>query len=256
MHWRLLLTPPLAGTRNMAIDEALLERARGGSEGVVRVYSWLQPTISFGRNQRAVGIYEPVRADRASLHVVRRLTGGRALVHHREITYSVTAPVRDGDDLRGSYARINALLVEALTRLGVDVSIAGRTDRLASPSAAPCFERPAEGELMHQGRKLVGSAQVRIDGAWLQHGSVLVHDDQSRLQEASRNGELRLASAATLAEALQRDVTPEEFAVVLFDAVRSRWDAGATELRYNGDVAGRAALLEPRYASTEWTWRA
>ena len=109
---------------------------------------------------------------------------------------------------------------------------------------------------MHQGRKLVGSAQVRIDGAWLQHGSVLVHDDQSRLQEASRNGELLLASAATLAEALQRDVTPEEFAAVLFDAVRSRWDAEATELPYNGEVAGRAALLEPRYASTEWTWRA
>ena len=109
---------------------------------------------------------------------------------------------------------------------------------------------------MHQGRKLVGSAQVRIDGAWLQHGSVLVHDDQSRLQDASRNGELPLAHAATLAEALQRDVTPDEFAAALFDAVRSGWDAGASELRLDGDVAGRAALLEPRYASAEWTWRA
>jgi lipoate-protein ligase A len=256
MHWRLLLTPPLAGARNMAIDEALLERARGRGEGVVRVYSWVQPTISFGRNQRAIGIYDPARANRANLHVVRRLTGGRALVHHREITYSVTAPVREGDDLRGSYARINALLVESLTRLGVDVIIAGRTDRLASPSAGPCFERPAEGELMHRGRKLVGSAQVRIDGAWLQHGSVLVHDDQSRLQEASSNGEFLLASAATLAEALQRDVTPDEFAAVLFDAVRSRWDAGATDLPLDSDVAGRAALLETRYTSAEWTWRA
>lgn len=256
MNWRLLLTPPFGGARNMAIDEALLERARRTNEGVVRVYSWTRPTISFGRNQRACGVYDPALAERAKLDVVRRMTGGRALVHAREITYSVTAPVRDGEDLRGSYAQINALLVDALTRLGVSVTIAGRTARLASPSAAPCFELPAEGELMHDGRKLVGSAQVRHDGSWLQHGSVLVHDDQSRLQEASANGALALARAATLREALQRDVTPGEFAAALFGAVRDTWDAEAAELPFDGVLDGRAAVLEARYASAEWTWRA
>jgi lipoate-protein ligase A len=191
----------------MAIDEALLDRARETGEGVVRVYSWLRPTISFGRNQRVRGAYDPARAAEAGLDVVRRMTGGRALVHHREITYSVGAPAHDGDDLRASYARINALLVDALRQLGVDVLIAGRSDRLPPPGSAPCFERPAEGELVHAGRKLVGSAQVRERGAWLQHGSLLVHDDQHRLGEASANGALPLEPGYPH-EALRRDVTP------------------------------------------------
>lgn len=255
MTWRLLLTAPASGAQNMALDEALLDRARTTGEGVVRVYSWAHPTISFGRNQRARAAYDPARASKAGLDVVRRITGGRALVHHREITYSITAPVRVDQDLRTSYAHINALLVNALARQGLAVTIAGRTDRLPPPGSAPCFELPAEGELMYNGRKLVGSAQVRDDGAWLQHGSLLVHDDQCRLLDASTNASLPLAGAATLGEALQRDVGPAEFASALFGAVRKTWDATATELTLDGSLAERACEHEARYASAEWTWR-
>ena len=256
MTWRLLLTQPADGVKNMAIDEALLERARSTGEGVVRVYSWTRPTISFGRNQRARGAYDPSRAAQAQLDVVRRVTGGRALVHHREITYSVTAPVRDGEDLRASYAKINALLVDALSRMGVPVAVAGRTDRLAPPGAAPCFELPAKGELIYDGRKLVGSAQVRNEGAWLQHGSVLIRNDQHLLREAAVGDSVPLADAATLAEVLERDVTPEEFALALFGAVCDRWDVNASEITIDGAVAERAQALEARYADAEWTWRA
>jgi lipoate-protein ligase A len=255
MLWRLLLTPPSTGPRNMAIDEALLDRARETGEGVVRVYSWIRPTISLGRNQRARGAYDPARAAEGGLDVVRRITGGRALVHHREITYSVSATVQDGDDLRTSYARINTLLVDALGRLGVVATIAGRTDRLPPPGSAPCFELPVEGELIHAGRKLVGSAQVRERGAWLQHGSLLVHDDQRRLRDASAHAVMPLAPAATLSEALCRDVTPPEFAAALFGAVRDAWDPAARVLEIDGELAGRAHELETRYASPEWTWR-
>jgi lipoate-protein ligase A len=167
MTWRILLTPPAPGVRNMALDEALLHRARQTGEGVVRVYSWSQPTISFGRHQRTRGAYDAARAARAGLAVVRRLTGGRALVHDREITYSVTAPDRPGEDLRSSYRDVNALLAASLARLGVPVGVAGRGPRLAAPALAPCFELPAEGELTWGGRKLVGSAQVRVAAARL-----------------------------------------------------------------------------------------
>lgn len=255
MLWRLLLTPPATGPHNMAVDEALLDRARHTGEGVVRIYSWSRPTISFGRNQRARGAYDATRATAAGLDVVRRITGGRALVHHREITYSVTAPVQD-DDLRASYARINALLVDALARIGAAAAIAGRSDRLPAPGSAPCFELPAEGELVHEGRKLVGSAQVRESGAWLQHGSLLVHDDQPRLRDAAIRELLPISPAATLSDALGRGVPPAEFAAALFGAVRDHWDPAARELEIDGVLADRARELEERYASPEWTWRA
>jgi lipoate-protein ligase A len=255
MLWHLLLTPPATGPLNMAIDEALLDRARATGEGVVRVYSWSRPTISFGRNQRACGAYDPARATAAGLDVVRRITGGRALLHHREITYSVTAPVQD-DDLRTSYTRINALLVDALARIGVAAVVAGRTERLPPPGSAPCFELPAEGELVHAGRKLVGSAQVRDQGAWLQHGSLLVHDDQLRLRDAAVHELPPIPPAATLHDALCREVQPAEFATALFGAVRNGWDAAAREMVIDDGLADRARALADRYAAPEWTWRA
>src|SRR5215212_9280858 len=119
VHWRLLVTPPASGADNMALDEALMERARETGEWVLRVYSWASPTISLGRNQTARGRYDLAAIHSRRLGVVRRPTGGRAILHHREITYSVTAPVADAGDLRASYERINRLLVAGLDSLVV-----------------------------------------------------------------------------------------------------------------------------------------
>ena len=100
MRWHLLLTPPLPGVDNMAIDDALMARARRTGEGVVRVYSWAEPTLSLGRNQWTAGVYSAERAHAVGVGVVRRATGGRALLHSREITYSVTAPAPPDESLR------------------------------------------------------------------------------------------------------------------------------------------------------------
>src|SRR5215207_4508442 len=157
MHWSLLLTPPLSGAENMALDEALLERAAATGTAVFRAYSWARPTLSFGRNQAARDAYDPGRARANGIDVVRRPTGGRSLLHSREVTYSVTAPVAMAGTLRESYARINRLVVEGLQRLEVAVEVASPRERSLPPSASPCFERPAAGELVVEGRKLVGS---------------------------------------------------------------------------------------------------
>ena len=186
MHWSLLLTPPLSGAENMALDEALLQRAGTSGNAVFRVYTWAEPTLSFGRNQTARGMYDPKRAREQGIAVVRRPTGGRSLLHHREVTYSVTAPVDKAGSFRESYARINRLLVDGLARLGVAVELASPRERSLPPSAAPCFERPAAGELVVDDRKLVGSAQWRDQGAMLQHGSILVEDDQGMIAELAR----------------------------------------------------------------------
>lgn len=259
MRWHLLLTPPLPGADNMAFDEALLRRASRTGEGVVRVYSWATPTLSLGRNQHACGAYSADRARAAGVDVVRRSTGGRALYHHREITYSVTAPAPPGQPLLVAYAAINAALRDALHAMGVPVQLAPGAGRLPPPGSAPCFELPAKGELMLDGHKLVGSAQYRDGGALLQHGSILVHDDQVMVARLAHTP-LAVAEAATLAAALGREPTAQEFAEAFFAVVRRDWDGEACTLAPDfaqGDEAvehdrraARAHFLDPG-----WTWR-
>jgi lipoate-protein ligase A len=242
----------------MARDTALQARAARTSETVFSIYSWERRTLSFGRHQPAFGFYDVERLRAADVEVVRRPTGGRAILHHREVTYSVTAPLADAAPLRESYSRINRLLLDGLLRLGVAAELASVGGRSPSPSIRPCFETPSEGELVARGSKLVGSAQWREDGALLQHGSILVDDDQSSLSSfaAHTAGEDRtpIATPATLTALLGRTPDVAEVASAMFDAVRSLEDGDATEL---GEDEIRADTLKqvPRFLDEEWTWR-
>src|SRR5256885_1524368 len=123
-RWRLLLAPPRSGAENMARDTALQLRAAKMSETVFSVYSWTQPTLSFGRHQPASGFYDVERIRAAGLDVVRRPTGGRAILHDREVTYSVTAPLENHEPLRQTYSRINRILLDGLARLGIVAGLA------------------------------------------------------------------------------------------------------------------------------------
>jgi lipoate-protein ligase A len=253
MPWRLLPSPPLAAADNMALDEALLRRAARTGETVLRVYAWAAPTLSFGRNQAAAGIYDPARARDLGVEIVRRPTGGRALLHHREVTYSVTAPA--DADLRASYARINRVLLHALQSLGAAAQLAAPAGRAPLPGDAPCFETPVEGELVIGARKLVGSAQWRDGGALLQHGSILVDDDQPLLARLASRPIPPAPPAATLREALGRAPSLEEVAGHLFDAVRALEDPDAEPLGDDPEVAEDAERLRSHYMDEAWTWR-
>lgn len=175
-RWRLLVSPPADGATNMAVDHALFERAATADDAVLRLYAWTRPTLSLGMHERARLDATAVAA--RGVDVVRRPTGGRALLHHREVTYSVTAPTQ-GRTLGETFRAINALLLDALQRLGVAASEAERRGRATAPDGAACFAEPNAGELVVGGRKLVGSAQRRDERALLQHGSILLADDQA-----------------------------------------------------------------------------
>ncbi|MDQ6873003.1 MAG: hypothetical protein M3037_13515, partial [Gemmatimonadota bacterium] len=209
----------------MARDTALQARAAATSETVFSVYSWERPTLSFGRHQPAAGLYDLERIRAACVDVVRRPTGGRAILHNREVTYSVTAPLRDEEPLREAYSRINRILLDGLARLGVAAGTATPRGRSPVPSIRPCFETRGEGELVADGAKLVGSAQWRDGGALLQHGSILVEDDQSSLPyfaAGALNVSLgSMTQPATLAALLGRAPDAAEVASAMFDAVRS-----------------------------------
>ena len=239
----------------MAVDEVLLHRAGATGEAVFRVYSWTGPTLSLGRNQPARGQYDPSALREHGVSVVRRLTGGRAVLHHREVTYSVTAPEALGGALRDAYARINAILVGGLRALGVDATIAMPNGRAPLPSTAPCFEVPTEGELVLGARKLVGSAQYREGGALLQHGSILVDDDQPLVSSLLHDPVAPAPPPATLHHALGRVPPLGEVAAALFSAVRTDEDPTASELAFDHPFSDAVAAATARYRDERWTWR-
>ena len=242
----------------MAVDEALLARARTTGEAAFRVYTWLRPTLSLGRHQAARGLYSPERAATLGVDVVRRPTGGRAVLHAREVTYCVAAPVAPGEALGAAYARVNQVLLEGLRRLGVDAHLAEPSGRAPLPTGAPCFEIPVAGEIVVAGRKLVGSAQYREGGAFLQHGSILVEDDQSLLARLALRPLPPTPPAATLRAALGRPPSDTEVADALFAAVRAREDPEATSLAGDSYEAELGAVVRGavvHYRDPAWTWR-
>lgn len=247
----------------MALDEALMSRAVEAGAWILRVYSWSTPTLSLGRNQAARGGYDlDALADRG-IDVVRRPTGGRAILHDREVTYSVVAPATGAGDLGESYARINRLLIAALRTLGIDASVVDRDQRpranenpdVDRPGLLPCFDHPSIGEITFAGRKLIGSAQWRCNNALLQHGSILIDNDQGQLSSFIRGNEVELPRVATLRDALGRAPSESEMADALFGAVREIEDPGACRMTPDEALLDCANSLQEHYLDASWTWR-
>ena len=239
----------------MAVDAALLERAHSTGECVMRIYEWSRPTLSLGRNQIGRGHYDLGRAHAAGVDIVRRPTGGRAVLHHQELTYSITAPAHALGTHRESYARINQLLLAALRTLGVEAAIAGKGGRAPGPGLAPCFDLPGEGELTAGGRKLVGSAQWRDAGALLQHGSILVEDDQALATALLRAPAAPPPPAASLRALLGRAPAAADLAAAVWGAIVTMEDPDASPLVVDSSLERRVAVERQHFLDEQWTWR-
>jgi len=253
--WRMFVTPARSGAANMAMDHALMERARRTGERVLRVYTWSSPTLSLGRHQAARGRIDAGVARSLGVSLVRRPTGGRALLHYREVTYSVTAALSREDSVRNWYASINEILLSALRALGVKAQMAIVAGRTPLPGLASCFVRADEGEITVDGRKLVGSALLRRDGALLQHGSILLDDDQNLLAQLLPEGEMPPSPAGTLRQALTEVPSVGTVAESLFTALREAGSVQASPLEHDSRLQAEADDAEPSYAGEEWTFR-
>lgn len=256
-----------AGAWNMAVDHALMDRARRGRT-CLRLYRWDPPCLSFGRNQRARGRYHREELRRRGAQVVRRPTGGRAVFHRRELTYAFAAPDGRWGDLRESYRRINRALAGALRELGVPAGIQEERPegRSPGPTSRACFRDPLPGEVVVDGRKLVGSAQWRNDGALLQHGSILLGDDQAVAEELRTDGEQRgeedpvgsgrpRVRAASLAACLEGLPGMGTMAAALREGFARELGVEAVELDDAPGLRRRAGEHLDRYRDEEWTWR-
>jgi len=260
--WRLLLDPPATGAWNMAVDEGLLDGvAAGDTPPTLRFYEWAPPCLSLGYFQ-AFEVVDVAGCRSLGVDVVRRPTGGRAILHDRELTYSVALPLSllglDGGVLP-SYHRLSLALERGLKRLGAPVVLAAETAAPAAPDHGPaCFDRPSAHEILLDGRKLVGSAQVRRATAILQHGSILIEPRTDRLLACLRLpdgppgrledgvaglGEVGDFEAAQIAHALA-DAFAEEFGARLVPSPLRSAERQAAE-----------GLAASKYQSVAWTER-
>jgi len=269
MPWRLILSPPLSGARNMALDEAILETTASGAVlPTLRLYDWRPPCLSIGHAQNAREVDQD-RLAALGWDLVRRPTGGRALLHIDELTYSVAAPA-DHPLVRGgvlpSYRRLSEGLLAGLGLLGLRAEVQPEAALSTEAKANPvCFEVPSAYEITVEGRKLVGSAQVRRRGGVLQHGSVPLRGDIGRLcqglrfeSEAARSlAAARLQERATTAEAcLGQPVSWKQAAEAMArgfgQALGLILEPGEPE---EEERRRAAQIAEERYESPAWTER-
>jgi lipoate-protein ligase A len=233
----------------MAIDQALLDRAEAG-ERWLRLYRWDPWCLSFGRHEPAVRRYDAGRIAALGLSVVRRPTGGRAVWHARELTYAVAARSEGFGSLRAAYLEIHAMLRDALRSLGAAADLAPPRPAAAIDAGA-CFAAPAGGEVMVGGRKVVGSAQLRQGAALLQHGSVLLEDDQTMVASVTV-GRPPPDLSTPLSRLLGRRLAWQDAAGAVIEAADKHWGVG--QGHSPAAILDRAAAHADRFRSSTWTW--
>ena len=262
--WRLLVTEPLDGATNMAIDEALLRSRIAGEAGpTVRFYGWTPPAVSLGYAQTLDDGIDWAQCAMLGIGVVRRPTGGSAILHEppdREVTYSVVARADDfagAADVLETYRVLGRGLAAGLARLGLEAEVVPLVRaRRGGPAATFCFVRTGAYELAVGGRKLAGSAQRRQSGAFLQHGSILLDADPERLRVVFPAEPDPLAGLTTLARALGRTPGFDEVVTALAGGLGATLGVpllpgGLSE----SETALVEALVAEKYATQAWTRR-
>jgi lipoate-protein ligase A len=250
--WRALSHPPQSAEINMAIDEAVaLAFSEGKVPPTLRLYRWAQPSLSIGSFQKL----EPEWIDRFgsnALPLVRRITGGRALLHDRELTYSVVAGARDPlfpDGIKGTFYTIARGLLAGMKRLGVDAEIHVPSER--RPLQSPlCFESTSWYEITAAGRKVIGSAQKRWVGHFLQHGSLIL-EKSPRIESFPDLVSENQTTLANLLTTLPNETEIEQAFLLGFgEALSIQLEPGALTEEERA-VADR--LVKEKYGASSWT---
>ncbi|MFZ5855962.1 MAG: lipoate--protein ligase family protein [Chloroflexota bacterium] len=266
--WRLLSTPPAPGAWNMAVDESILESiGRGASLPTLRLYAWTPACLSLGVAQPFADV-DSSRLRARGWDVVRRITGGRAILHTDELTYSVIGPAENpilAGSVLESYSRLAQALLHAVQVLGMSVEMKeGKADE-SGKSNPVCFEVPSTYEITVNGKKLIGSAQARRKEGVLQHGSLPLVGDLTRIcqvlsfadESAREDAATRLlARAATVESALSRVVAWDDAARAMVRAFEAelgiQFERGELSQK---EISRADELVREKYGNQIWTER-
>ncbi|HZR46654.1 MAG TPA: biotin/lipoate A/B protein ligase family protein [Candidatus Manganitrophaceae bacterium] len=249
--WRLLIDPPLPPEINMAVDEAIsIAYSEGAVPPTLRLYRWSLPSFSIGSFQEL----EPDWLDflkTESIPLVRRMTGGRALLHDAELTYSVVSSTRDplfSEGIKGTFYAIANGLLAGLRQIGIEAAVhtPPRGERAVRPRDPLCFASTSVYEITVRGRKLIGSAQRRWISHFLQHGSLIV--GRSRVENPF-TAENQIALADLLPEALP----PGKLEKALRDGFEAALPVSLEPGLLTRKEAERAeALIKSKYGNDAW----
>jgi lipoate-protein ligase A len=260
--WRLILEPhPQDGVLNMATDEALLrEVAARHSPPTLRIYAWTPPAMTLGRGQPFTD------ADIAALHadgvtLLRRATGGTAVFHENELSYTVAVTndePRFFDSIVESYRGLSAALLHALEKIGLhNATASAHIEGRGGPRSPVCFEIPSDYEITVGQRKLFGSAQMRIKGGILQHGTLPLSGDIARVGgylTAHPPAERIRAHAITLREALGHEAAWRDVAAALVEGFVTPLNLDLVPAPLLPDEHRLIEkLVTDRYANPAWT---
>jgi lipoyl(octanoyl) transferase len=207
--WHYTLEPePLSGPRNMAVDEFLFRKAAESGGTFLRFYRWSGPTVSLGASQNVDKVLDAEACRRRGVAVVRRITGGKLVLHHEELTYCVASADTSvfPASVRESYRLISQALIRGLEEMGLRPRLAGNPPESYLRGIQPCFAHPARDEIEIDGKKIVGSAQKRSGAVFLQHGSLPLKKTDDLLQTVSRGTDGRPVLMTSLSEALGRPI--------------------------------------------------
>ena len=266
--WRLITTPPARGAWNMAVDESILEHAtRGDVLPTLRLFAWEPACLSLGHAQPFADV-DTARLKSYGWEVVRRMTGGRAILHTEELTYSVTGPANEPrlvGSILESYNRLAQALLAAVHDLGLPVEMKeGKAD--SSGQANPvCFEVPSTYEITVKGKKLIGSAQARRKEGVLQHGSLPLTGNLARIVQAlvftdeaarERAGQRLLERATTVKSVLGHAVDWETAVQAFVRAFEAQLGLSFERGKLSESELVRAEeLVNEKYAHPSWTER-
>ncbi len=249
----------------MALDAAILEAVEEGeSLPTLRLYDWSPPCLSLGYSQPFSDI-DLKRLQSYGWDVVRRPTGGRAILHTDELTYAVIGPKTDprlAGGLLDSYRQISKALYQALIRLGLSVEIHTGKNPLAHNQPV-CFENPSDFEITVNGKKIIGSAQARKKNAILQHGSLPLSGDLARItevlaypsdEERAHAGKLLLEKAVTVSNVLNQEIIWDTAALAFKEAFSQTLNLDLMEGSFTSKELEKARnLVQIRFGFPNWT---
>ena len=263
--WRLVQSGVGSGAMNMAVDEVLLDSvATGASKPVLRLYRWSPATLSLGYAQSIHNDIDINFCQHRGIDIVRRSTGGRAVLHDNEMTYSVIAPTNHdsfGKSILDCYRALAEVLQYTLTLAGLSAQLVPGEYQggYRNPLRAICFSAPSQYELVIGGRKVVGSAQKRKGSTFLQHGSVPIELDISILGRILKiktdQDQAGLEKVGWLNCWLEKPLSKTKLEGLLIEAFQKHLSIEfECSFLTNDELTKAAELRDEKYAHSNWTF--